>query len=87
MLPRALRHWLEGSDLSLQEGDLAALSKVVDMGWDEVSVDVGDEIMRQYESNFEQVPCEEDFEIGTFDDYGLDDLGDAFDSFDLDFDW
>jgi hypothetical protein len=37
------------------------------------------------ESNFEQIPYRKNFEVESFDDYGIDDLGDAFDGFDLDY--
>ncbi len=37
------------------------------------------------ESNFEQLPYRENFEVESFDDYGIDDLGDAFGGFDRDY--
>ena len=43
--------------------------------------------MSDHASSFDRFPNEQDFSIDTFDDYGIDGLGDAFDSFDRDFDW
>ena len=79
--------WLEDGDFGLGEGDLEALSADIDIGWEDVDSDIGAEIMDDFATNFEQVPYEEEFSIETFDDYGIDDLGGAFESFDLDFAW
>lgn len=77
--------FLEETDFRLDEGDLVDLSSDLDVGWADVTGDVGAEIMDGYESNFEEVPYQESFEVESFEDYGLDDLGDAFDDANLDY--
>jgi len=79
--------WLEASDFSLDDTDLVALSDGLDLGWDEVDTEIGLDVMHDIESNFSQIPYDADFSIETFDDVDIDDLGGAFDDFDLDFDW
>ena len=79
--------WLEANDFDFDDGDLAALSSDLDYGWDEVSTDVGEDIMHQMEQILSQVPYEPDFEVQTFEDYGMDDFGDDFGGSDFDFDW
>ena len=79
--------WLESSDFDFDDGDLAELSSDLDYGWDDVSTDAGEEVMRGMEQNLNQVPYEPDFEVETFDDYGMDDFGGDFGGSDLDFDW
>ena len=79
--------WLAESEFGLSAGDLTVLTEDLDAGWDDVSGDIGEELIQGFESNFEQVPYEESFEIETFDDYGMEDLGDAFSDYSMDFDW
>ncbi len=82
--------WLEAGDFSLEEGDLAAMTGDLEAGgWDDVSTDIGQEVMQGTAENFEQVPYDPGFEAQTFDDHGMDDFGGGFDS-DMDFgggDW
>ncbi len=79
--------WLEDSEFLLDGGELTALTDEFDIGWQDVSGDAGADLLNGYESNFDQTPYEDAFEIETFEDYGLDDLGDAFSGYEMDFDW
>ena len=42
---------------------------------------------RRYFLRSEQISYAPDFEVETFDDYGMDDFDSDFDSSDMDFDW
>lgn len=79
--------WLEENDFGFDDDDLEDLSSDLDYGWDDVSSDIGEDIMHDMESNFDQVPYEADFDVETFDDYGIDDLGGYSGESNLDFDW
>ncbi len=81
--------YLDETDFELADGDLAAFTEDLDLGWDDVESDVGLEIQEEMESNWDHVPYKAEFEPATFDDHGIDDFGGGYDDWggDLDFGW
>lgn len=50
----------------------------MELGWGEVDTDSGHEIMDAMEDNFDSSPIEPGFEVDSFDDFDMGDLGDDF---------
>ena len=84
----ALDGWLDESDFSLDSMDMMELTDDLPAGWDEVDSDIGIQMMQDFQSDFEHMPFEPQFEPNTFDDFGgMDDFGGGFDDFGGGFDW
>ena len=80
-------NYLDDGDFGLVEGDMAALTDDLPMGWDDVDTDAGYEAMDQMESNFDQTPYDADWEVNTMDAYEPADFGGGFDDYGGGFDW
>lgn len=79
--------YLDDGDFGLAEGDMAALTEDLPMGWDDVDTDAGYEAMDQMESNFDQTPYDSGWEVNTMDSYEPADFGGGFDDYGGGWDW
>ena len=46
------------------------LTDGLEAGWEEVETDIGGEVMKGFEDNFEHMPFESGLEMDTFNDFG-----------------
>lgn len=78
----AMDMWLEESDFSVESMDMMALTDDLPVGWDEVDSAAGIDMMHGFESNFDHMLYEPQFEMNTFDDFGgIGDFGGGFEAF------